>query len=68
MLITSNQYKLPMLYANQSAASVVDPKEEKVLEEFIVSCLLDPTFPQFVQKVQSILKKVVADELNPADG
>ena len=67
MLITNNEHKLPLLYASQSAASVVDPKEEKVLEEFIISCLLDPTFPQFVQRVHSILKKVVADELNPAD-
>jgi hypothetical protein len=55
---------MPLFYANQSTINT-DPQEDKVLEEFIVNCLLDPSFPQFVLKVQKVLTKVVAEELNP---
>lgn len=55
---------MPLFYANQSTINT-DPQEDKVLEEFIVNCLLDPSFPQFVLKVQKVLTKVVSEELNP---
>ena len=65
-MITNNQNKMPLLYANQTSLEN-DPQEDKVLEEFIVNCLLDPGFPQFALKVQKILTKVVAEELNPTE-
>ena len=64
-MIANNEHKLPLFYSGKSSSELLnDNKEDKVLEEFIVNCLLDPTFVPFVSKVQSVLNNIVTKELN----
>lgn len=66
---------MPLLIQQQYQQStmLVDPtpklseKEEeesnRYLDEFILSCLIDPTFPKFVQSVDERLAFLVKNEL-----
>ena len=41
-----------------------EKQNEKVIEEFIVSCLMDPAFPKFVDKVETLFTDILNTELN----
>ncbi len=42
-------------------SELLDDQDESLLNEFVVSCLLDPKFPAFVEKVDQVLKKALKD-------
>jgi hypothetical protein len=61
VLLEKNESKLPLFYQNQKESELI--KDEKALEEFIVSTLLDPQFPSFVNKVEKSLADLINSEI-----
>lgn len=74
-LFSKNEAKMPLLIQQQyqqattlfDAAPNLSEKDEedcnRYLDEFILSCLIDPTFPKFVQSVDERLAYLVKNEL-----
>lgn len=65
-MLESNEHKLPLFYQSMNENEVLDEAaneadDESILSEFVVSCLLDPKFPAFVQKVENVLNKALKD-------
>ena len=65
-MLESNEHKLPLFYQSMNENEILDEgrgddNDESILSEFIVSCLLDPKFPAFVQKVENALNKTLKD-------
>lgn len=60
-LLEKNSYKLPLFYQQADETDLLSGEEESVLNEFIVSCILDPKFPSFVKKVENVLNKALKD-------
>ncbi len=54
-----NLDKLPLFYHK-----IEENETDSSLEEFIVCCLLDSTFPQFVEKVEKTFCNLMKSELN----
>lgn len=63
LLINNNEHKLPLIYSSGSTGDETN-KEDSVLEEFIVNCLLDTSFVSFVTKVDQVLSNIVTRESN----
>ncbi|CAF0839819.1 unnamed protein product [Brachionus calyciflorus] len=61
-LMTKNEHKLPLIYQQESENELLNGEEDKVLQEFIICCLLDPKFPNFVKKVDNLFNTVLKDE------
>ena len=65
-----NEVKLPLFYQQETSAKnqVVevsdddDDEENKVLQEYIKMCLLDPTFGGFVKKVEKEIVSLISSE------
>ena len=62
LIMTKNEHKLPLLYNNSTTQ--LNREEEILLEEFIVNCLLDPSFVSFVSRVDHVLNDIVTKETN----
>ena len=63
--------QLPLFYQLIEPKGFVDeetdemgPKEKSFLAEFVMSSLMDPSFPAFVQSVEDVLSDVLNSELN----
>lgn len=65
VLLEKNEAKLPLFYQQQSENELLGgDKDTDALREFIVCCLLDPTFPGFVNKVERLFTDIVKNEIN----
>jgi hypothetical protein len=63
--LEKNEAKLPLFYQQESENELLNgDKENDALKEFIVCCLLDPTFPRFVTKVETLFTNIVKNEIN----
>jgi hypothetical protein len=60
VLLEKNLNKLPLFYHKIEETEV----DCSSLEEFIVNCLLDSTFPRFVDKVEKTFCNLMKSELN----
>jgi hypothetical protein len=64
VLLEKNEQKLPLFYQQQPIEDLFDEiKEKNTLEEFIISCLLDPSFPNFVSRVEKLITNIMESEL-----
>jgi hypothetical protein len=62
--LEKNEEKLPLFYQQQSENELLGgTKENDALKEFIVCCLLDPTFPGFVNKIERLFTEIVKNEI-----
>ncbi|RNA04608.1 meiotic recombination REC114-like protein [Brachionus plicatilis] len=50
LLVKKNEKKLPLIYQQESEVDILNSEDDKVLQEFIICCLIDPMFPSFVKK------------------
>ncbi len=60
IMLNKNEHKLPLFYQQENDYC---DENDSSLKEFIVSCLLDPKFSNFVKKVETCLVDVVNNEL-----
>lgn len=51
------------MYQKESESEILNSDEDKVLQEFIICCLLDPKFPNFVKKVDNLLGNILNDKI-----
>ena len=61
-LLEKNEDKLPLFYQQQETDELLEGNSS--LQEFVVGCLLDPNFPNFVKQVESILTDILKSEEN----
>lgn len=61
LLIEKNEKKLPLIYQNEPEKDILNSEEDKVLQEFMICCLIDPLFPSFVKKVDYTFAKILKE-------
>ena len=62
-MLKKNEHKLPLLYQEKSENELLNDTEDNSLNEFIICCLLDPKFPMFVKKVETLLNDILKEDL-----
>ena len=60
-LLKKTENFLPLLVQNDNSEAEND---DKFLKEFILCNLFDPSFPNFVERIEKILNEVVYNEIN----